>query len=203
MSVAISALTLLYRIASDLWLHGLKRSLSFLSGSIFTLEGVKPDKSAARWAICSDLKRRLTASVHFQTHPQETWRGNQQLCQWLSLQARSSSRGEHGPEALGPPGLPAAPEPGCGPETGDAAGRADWASCMAQRPLSAVWSLPSLAWYSTISVTVFITMKTVYCSEMTYKRPLLKLSLEADLWAYRRTHLEQFILLEMLNKRFS
>lgn len=53
---------------------------------------------------------------------------------------------------MGSPFIPAAPrlpaEADGGAETGDASGRADRPSCVAQGRFSAVWSLPPLAWYS-------------------------------------------------------
>lgn len=88
-----------------------------------------------------------------QTHPQEARRGHPQLRERLGLQAGAGPGGEHGPEALGPSGLPAAPEPppepepGGGEETGDGTGRADCTSRVAPRPVPAVRSLPPLARY--------------------------------------------------------
>lgn len=91
----------------------------------------------------------LVLAFQFQTHPREAQRGDPRLCERFGLQVGASPGGEHGPEALGPPGLCAAPEPGGRAESRDGARRAHRAGGVAPAPLSSVWSLPPLAGYST------------------------------------------------------
>lgn len=83
----------------------------------------------------------------FQTHSHQAHWGDPELCEWLGLQTGEGSGGQHGHEALGPPGVPAAP--GSPPEQKrrDAAGWADRSGCLAEGHFTAVWSLPPLAWY--------------------------------------------------------
>lgn len=114
-----------------------------------------------------------------QTHPEETQRGDPKLCEWLRLQARASPGGEHGPEAVGPSGLPAAPEPPPGPdggaETGHGSRRADCTSCVAQGHVPRVRSLPPLARYEhSTQLLVFFSGTAGYLCGLTDKKALME-----------------------------